>query len=343
MVSAGACLTLAPCLLRAQSDTSLIAASFGRIAPGQQIRRVVSAGPVADVFLLSLVPEKLLGLSTHGIPAGSKPFLSETVNHLPNTGRLAGRASTFPMEKMIALNPDIIVDIGSTSESYISTAKRVYEQTGIPYVLISGRLGSSADQLRVLGKLLGASELGDRLADQAQLILSLADTLRQRTAEHAPARVFFGRSADGLETGLSGSLHAEVIDMLGAHNVAAEAGKNMMARVSMEQLIRWDPDCIITMDANYFERLKTDRRWENIKAVEQGRIYLAPTVPFGWLDHPPSLNRLLGILWGAHVFYPTLFPRSEYQQAVIQYFDLFYGHDLTPAALDLIDGLSGRT
>lgn len=340
--SASACLGLFPTVMRAQPGQPLVAARFGELPAGRDIHRVISAGPVADVFLLSLIPDKLLGLSTHSISAERKQYLSDTVARLPNTGRLAGRASTFPMEKILALNPDIIVDIGSTSESYISTAQRVFEQTGIPYVLISGRLESSARQLRTLGDLLGAPERGNRLADEAQAILSVAHTVRQRVANRPPVKIFFGRSADGLETGLSGSLHAEVIDMLGAHNVAAEAGKNMMARVSMEQLIQWDPDVIITQDANYFRRLKTDRRWENIKAVEQERTYLAPSAPFGWLDGPPGINRLLGILWAAHVFYPALLPRPDYRQAVIRYFALYYGHALTPAALDRLDDLDGR-
>ena len=37
------------------------------------------------------------------------------------------------------------------------------------------------------------------------------------------------------------------------------------------------------------------RRNGALRAVQQHRAYIAPDVPFGWLDEPPSINRLLGL------------------------------------------------
>src|SRR3546814_12475730 len=84
--------TLFRSVLRAQPGQPLVAASVGDLPAGRDIRRVISAGPVADVFLLSLIPDKLLGLSTHGISAERRQYLSDTVGRLPNTGRQIGRA-----------------------------------------------------------------------------------------------------------------------------------------------------------------------------------------------------------------------------------------------------------
>jgi iron complex transport system substrate-binding protein len=318
------------------SDSPLLAAAYGKIPDAGAIRRIVSAGPVADVLLLSLVPEKLTGLSTHNIPDDHKKYLSGTVRALPHTGRIAGRASTFPMERLLELKPDIIVDIGSTSASYTSTAERVHQQTGIPYVLVSGRLADSAGQLRLLGKMLGAPGSGKPLADFAESVLSEARSVREKV--RTIPGIFFGRGADGLETGLSGSMHTEVIDRLGARNVAAAAGKDLIARISMEQLIQWDPDVILTQDPNFFQRLQTEPVWKDYRAVRQGRYHLVPSVPFGWMDHPPCINRLLGLSWGMHVLYPDQWPLERYRKEVVRYFELFYGYALTPEALSAIDG-----
>ena len=43
-------------------------------------------------------------------------------------------------------------------------------------------------------------------------------------------------------------------------------------------------------------------------AVRNDRVYVAPDVPFGWFDAPPSLNRLLGVRWLARLLHPRLFP-----------------------------------
>jgi iron complex transport system substrate-binding protein len=31
--------------------------------------------------------------------------------------------------------------------------------------------------------------------------------------------------------------------------------------------------------------------------VRDGHAFVAPNQPFGWLDEPPSINRLLGLAW----------------------------------------------
>jgi iron complex transport system substrate-binding protein len=36
-------------------------------------------------------------------------------------------------------------------------------------------------------------------------------------------------------------------------------------------------------------------QWRALRAVRQHHAYVAPDVPFGWLDEPPSVNRLLGL------------------------------------------------
>ncbi len=32
-------------------------------------------------------------------------------------------------------------------------------------------------------------------------------------------------------------------------------------------------------------------------AVRDGRVHLSPKLPFGWVDFPPSVNRLIGLWW----------------------------------------------
>ena len=41
-----------------------------------------------------------------------------------------------------------------------------------------------------------------------------------------------------------------------------------------------------------------------------GRVYLSPTAPFGWIDRPPSLNRMIGLKWLAGLFYPEQAPQD---------------------------------
>jgi iron complex transport system substrate-binding protein len=57
----------------------------------------------------------------------------------PKIGHITGRGNTANLETVLALKPDLIVDVGSTNETFMSLAERVQDQTGIPYVLLDGR------------------------------------------------------------------------------------------------------------------------------------------------------------------------------------------------------------
>ena len=60
-----------------------------------------------------------------------------------------------------------------------------------------------------------------------------------------------------------------------------------------------------------FAGLSTRRtlpQWRDLPAVREGRVYVPPGLPFGWLDSPPSINRLLGVDWLARVLHPKVFP-----------------------------------
>ena len=47
----------------------------------------------------------------------------------------------------------------------------------------------------------------------------------------------------------------------------------------------------------------TDPTWANLRADREGRVYRAPTLPFGWFDSPPGVNRLMGETWPTAVLY----------------------------------------
>jgi iron complex transport system substrate-binding protein len=327
-----------PAILMAETNQTFLMKSFGELPPPQNIHRVLSAGPVSDVLLLSLVPEKLLGLSTHPLSDLQKPFFSQHLQQLSQTGRFAGRGTTASLEKVIQMKPDVIVDIGSITPTYVSTAERVQSQTNIPYILMNGSLAETPQQLSHLGELLGVKERGQSLADYAQKVLSQTHNIAQKITESSQLKIYSARGADGLETGLAGSIHTEVLDWIGAKNVASGAGEKIISRVSMEQLMLWQPDVIIAMDRHFYDKVQTDPLWQRLPAVKNKRIYYAPKLPFGWLDQPPSINRLLGVSWLAHVLYPELLSYDNYAQNIIEYYQLFYGYSLSHEALNQLTG-----
>src|SRR5262249_30938579 len=151
--------------------------------------------------------------------------------------------------------------------------------TRIPYLLLDGTLDKTPEVYRILGDLLG---LKDRAAQLAQYADETLNELRARIASspnNDRPRVYYGRGVNGLETGLAGSINLEVLERIGAVNVAAVAGTGGLTKVSIEQVLVWNPDVILALDPNFYRSVATDPLW-TVKAVRNKRIYLAPNLPY---------------------------------------------------------------
>jgi iron complex transport system substrate-binding protein len=127
-------------------------------------------------------------------------------------------------------------------------------------------------------------------------------------AERRP-RVYYARGPVGLETGLAGSINVEVLEFLGLRNVAAD-NPGGLANVSLEQVLRWDPEVIITIDQGFAASVRDNPLWQGVRAVREGRVHLSPKLPFGWVDFPPGVNRLVGLWWLGKAVYPERFPED---------------------------------
>jgi iron complex transport system substrate-binding protein len=217
--------------------------------------------------------------------------------------------------------------------TFASLAARVQDQTGVPYLLFDGRLDRAADSVRVLGTALGVKERADLIARYIEETEELVDERLMDLPPAARHRVYLAREANGLETGLTGSINTEIIERAGGVNVAARGAlRGGIANVSMEQVIAWAPDTIVTWDANFFASYGTNPLWATVPAVAAKRVYLAPRLPFGWIDAPPSINRYIGLRWIARLLYPDRFP-EDIRTTAREFFKLFYQSEPDDAAL----------
>jgi iron complex transport system substrate-binding protein len=219
-----------------------------------RVARVFPAGPPAAILLYTLAPELLLGWPRAN-RAEECEFLLPDICRRPEVGRITGRGNTANLEVVLALKPDLILDVGSTSPTFVSLATRVQEQTGIPYALLDGRFDAVVATYRKIGDLTHRQPEADALARYADETMS---TIRTRVAaipvaaipEAVRPRVYYARGPRGLETGLGGSINVETIEFLGALNVAGER-RGGLAIVSIEQVLLWNPDVIITIDRDF--------------------------------------------------------------------------------------------
>jgi iron complex transport system substrate-binding protein len=173
-----------------------------------------------------------------------------------------------------------VVDFGSVADTFVSLANRVQEQTGIPYVLIDGTFAATPASLRLAADILGRPARGAELAGYAEKTFAVVDGVLARVPTARRPRVYLARGPEGLETGGRGSINTEIIERVGAVNVAEGlGGRGNTANASLEQIIAWQPDIIVTLDRTFFQSFKARPGWDQVRAVAQNKVYLAPNLP----------------------------------------------------------------
>jgi iron complex transport system substrate-binding protein len=324
---------LAPDRARAASVTD----SAGRSVPvPARVERVFSAGPPAAILLYTLAPDLLLGW-----PRANRPqeciYMLPDICTRPEVGRITGRGNTANLETVLALKPDLIVDVGATNETFISLAARVQDQTGIPYALLDGRFLALTAAYQKLGQLTDRQAAAEELADYtSRTLATITGRIADLTAEQRP-RVYYARGPRGLVTGLGGSINVETIELI-ARNVAG-GSPGGLANVSIEQVLFWNPDVIITIDLEFADAVRSNPAWASLNAVRDNRVHLSPKMPFGWVDFPPSANRLIGLWWLAKILYPERFPENL-RVLTRDFYARFYHVTPTDAQIDQV--LAGR-
>jgi iron complex transport system substrate-binding protein len=265
----------------AQTRTIIDSAKRSVALPAK-VERVFVAGPPASVLAYVLARDAMVGWIRQPSPA-EKEFLAAPARDLPETGRLTGRGDTVSLERLLAAKPDLVLDFGSTTPTYVSLADRLQSQTGIPYVLIDGRFAATAGSLKLAADVLSRQQRGAELAAYTDKTFGLvASVLAKVPAERRP-KVYLARGPEGLETGARGSINTEIIERVGAVNVVeGVGGRGNIATASMEQLIAWQPEIVVTMDRALFANVKSKPGWDQVRAVKENKVFLAPSLPWGW-------------------------------------------------------------
>src|SRR5262249_62066987 len=124
-------------------------------------------------------------------------------------GRLPGRGGRVSLERLVAAKPDLVVDFGSVTETYVSLANRVQEQTGIPYVLIDGTFAATPTSLRLAADIIARSARGAELAAYAEKTFGQVDSVLARVPVDKRPRGYLARGPEGLETRGRGPSHTE--------------------------------------------------------------------------------------------------------------------------------------
>lgn len=317
-----------------ESKTRVITDMAGReVEIPTEVDRIFGTGTVATIALYTMNPEKIVGLNSELTELEEK-YLVDTYKNLPVLGSYKG-ADSGNDEEVLAADPQVIISMGNIDERWVTEADEAQEKLGVPYLMVDGDLENLAESYRFLGQVFGEEERAEELAKYCEDMIEEVKAIANNIPEEEKVSVYYGASQGALTTNVTGSIHTQAIDLIGAINAADVEVEKMSGKVevSMEQVLNWNPDMIIATkgignEEGAYEEILNGDTWSTIKAVEEGHVYAIPNAPFNWFDRPPTVNRIIGVKWLGNLVYPDKY-NYDMNEITKEFYELFYHRSLT--------------
>ena len=297
------------------------------------IDKVAVSGPLAQIVLFALCPDKLVGIASKWDKTAEQ-YLKTEYYDLPVLGQLYGGKGELNLETLLNSGAQVVIDVGEPKKTIVEDLDALQEQTGIPFVHVTALTATMGDAYRKLGELLD-------MADEAETLAAYCDKVYARTLEIAGSvekkNLLYITGDQGLNVIAQGSYHAEVIDLLSNNLAVVESpsSKGTGNEVDMEQILLWNPDVILFAPGSIYSAVKDMPEWQTVAAIKNGEYYEVPFGPYNWMGFPPSVQRYLGMMWMSQLLYPEAAQYDLYG-AVKEYYELFYHADLTFEQFDAL-------
>ncbi|MGI4801809.1 MAG: ABC transporter substrate-binding protein [Janthinobacterium lividum] len=308
-----------------------------RVTVPDEVRRVVALQHQSlDIVVELGAADRLVGVlrSWRSQIPGLERMAPGLVS-LPTPGDL----TTVNIEALLALHPDVVFVTNYAPPAML----RQMEDAGLPVVAVSLSHGEGIEAaklnptladddtayaqglqegVRLIGGILGQDARAEALLDAAFEGRRLVE---QRVGPIPAAdRVRLYMANPQLNSYGSGKYTGVIMQRSGGINVAREV--RGAVRVSMEDVLRWDPQVIFVQDryAAVADEIRAGAAWQPIAAVQAGRILVTPEYVKPW-GYPLPEALALGELWMARALYPDRFADIDMQARVDAFYRRFYG------------------
>lgn len=258
VIRAALVLLLSALPLQLRAAITLTGADGRQLTLDAPAKRIVSLAPdLTELVYAAGAGDTLVGTSAYSdYPQAAK--------RLPRIGD----AFRFDMERIVALEPDLILAWdGGTPIPVIERLRELHMK-----VLVIGAtdLADIARNLELIGQATGHTQPAN---SAAQAFLAGLQAIRNQYANRARVRVFYEISATPLYTIGGNQIISRVLDVCGGSNVFGDL-KPRAAAVNLETVLSRDPQAIVTGDTpGATQRLKRWQHWPQLSAVKTGSLF----------------------------------------------------------------------
>jgi iron complex transport system substrate-binding protein len=285
-------LVLTACSPAGQTPVDYVFDDLGRlVAINGTPQRIISLAPSNTEILFALgLGDRVVGVTDYC------DYPPEALNKTK-----VGEYATPNIEKIVALNPDLIL------AGYGNPIEVVYTLAGLGLTVFGIKTTDLDDLLNDIRRV---GEITDKEAEAQALTSAMESRIQAVTNQTAELeqrpRVFYivwGGEGSALWTAGSGTFIHELIEKAGGVNICQNI--TGYTTISIEDVLARDPEIIITSELSYdWARNATELASTN--ASQTGRIYTLDDD----LVQRPGPRLVEGLEWFAHYIQPDIFPEE---------------------------------
>jgi len=302
------------------------------VALPDQPMRVVTIGavPVLNSFLFALGEQDK-------IVNGPPPELARKFQYVfaPNlTGKpiVQGAEKGLSVETIVTLKPDVILTMDVATVQALAAFN-------LPVVLLRWTAPDDVKALMALlgdifGKQSAARDYGAYFDKTTQRIAAI---VAQIDAAHRP-RVLYAnlrrltqphRIADWW------------IARAGGRSVTDNGRTEESYTFSLEQFLAWDPQILIVADRAELEMALHEPRFQNVSAVRDKHVYVAPAGAHLWANR--TIEQPLTLIWATSIILPQQLPAEAVRADIDDFYQRFFHVKLSAEQIDeILAGAPGR-
>lgn len=313
-----------------------------KVTVPDKITKIYAAQPYTNVLLYMVAPDLAIGMQPGCLPfrPEDEKFFRKEVTSMPKLSGpgpqgATGETKQTSLESILKYKPDFALITGGMKMD-LQRITGQYDRVHMPVVIVNvERISAYPAAFEFLGKLLNRERRGNRLAAYTRRVFAQVNKSVANIPQNKRVRVYYAESADGLVTESDRSFHADAIRMAGGDLVHRGDIKTHqgMEKLSLEQVLLYDPDVIISQEPEFLNHAYRDPRWQKIKAIANHRVYIIPRTPFNWIDRPPSVMRVVGVQWLANRLYPQYY-KVDIRKEIRDFHMLFMGVKVSNTDLD---------
>ncbi|MDD3023768.1 MAG: ABC transporter substrate-binding protein [Syntrophomonadaceae bacterium] len=293
------------------------------------VNKILALHPIPSYFLYRLAPKKVVSkdvvfdkryLAQDSVKVYSDSDI-EKLSKLPTTGVYFKELNP---EQILQLAPDVVITL--TKDPEIESLAAILK---IPVIAVSkNTMADYEASMRLIGKVVGNEKEATELADYWHKTIEEVQSKAAQIPAEKKVKVFFAGASDILTTPGSETIMASIVESAGGDNVAKGlTGPQTVESqtVSMEQILKWNPEVIIVGTQNAKDKIMEDKSWNGIDAVKNSKVYVQPR--YANLD---GVTALMGLVWLEGKLYNNESEFNTYFAGEMkEFYKLFHNYQIT--------------